>query len=354
VVIVLLEPREHFAPPSLLLQKRTLFFVGKGGVGKTTVAAAFALAAARQGKQTLLVEIEANSRAARLLGLPPMENVTNNLREVSPLLSVLATSGASALEEYLHLLIPMRRLVRLLVESRPYQYFVAAAPGLKELLTIGKVWYEDRKRDAKTQQPRWDLIIVDLPATGHGLQYLQMPRAARDTFSDGIVQREAERIAMWLRDPEKIAVNLVTTTEELPVSETLEACQELREKLHLPLGALFINQVHKAPLSLRELSRMSPRGKVSTSARRLAEAVLTCARSEAALIEAQEVGLAQLRHIMLPFVCLPFSSSREFGPLQLQELSLHLETALRPTQDKKLLFKKKPRSSRNVDPQAQF
>jgi anion-transporting ArsA/GET3 family ATPase len=327
VVVVPLEQRDRIAP-SALLQKRVLFFVGKGGVGKTTAACAFALAAARQGKRTLLVEIEENSRAARLLGLPPLKNSINVLQEFSPTLSVLTTSGAAALEEYLYLIIPVRRLVRMLVESRPYQYFVAAAPGLKELLTIGKVWYEERRRDVETQTPRWNLLVVDLPATGHGLQYLHMPCAARDTFSDGIVHREAERIVTWLQDPDKTAVNLVTTVEELPVSETLDTHQQLTEKLQLPLGALFINQVHETPLSLHELMLLRPQRKGSSRDRRLAELVLACAKSEAALVKAQEVGLAQLRQTALPLISLPFYFSQEFGLPQLEQLSQQIEMAL--------------------------
>jgi anion-transporting ArsA/GET3 family ATPase len=275
-----------------------------------------------------LVEVEENSRAARLLGLPPLKNSPNVLQEFSPTLSVLTTSGAAALEEYLYLIIPMRRLVRMLVESRPYQYFVAAAPGLKELLTIGKVWYEERRRDVETQAPWWDLLVVDLPATGHGLQYLHMPCAARDTFGDGIVHREAERIVAWLQDPDKTAVNLVTTVEELPVSETLDANQQLTEKLQLPLGALFINQVHEAPLSLRKLTRLHPQGKGSNRDRRLAELVLACAKSEAALVKTQEIGLAQLRQTALPSISLPFYFSQEFGLAQLEQLSQQIETAL--------------------------
>ncbi|HXG21746.1 MAG TPA: ArsA-related P-loop ATPase [Methylomirabilota bacterium] len=311
-----------------LLQKRVLFFVGKGGVGKTTVTSALALAAARRGKKTLLIEIEANNRAARLLGLPPLENPTNILREVSPALFALSITGAAALEEYLHLIIPVRRLVRMLVESRPYQYFVAAAPGLKELLTLGKVWYEERKREVETQQSRWDLLLVDLPATGHGLQYLQMPYAARDTFSDGIVHREAERIVTWLQDGDKTAVNLVTTAEELPVSETLDAHKQLVEKLQLPLGVLFINRAHEAPLSSEPLAHIRVSTKGSAEDRALATEVLACARTEAALVEMQTTYLQQLYQLSLPFVPLPFCFSSEFGPAQVEELARYIEFLL--------------------------
>jgi anion-transporting ArsA/GET3 family ATPase len=313
-----------------LLHKRVLFFVGKGGVGKTTVAAAFALAAARQKKKTLLIEIGENSRTARLLGLPSLDNPINILQEVSSTLSVLSISGAAALEEYLHLIIPVKRLVRLFTKSRPYQYFVAAAPGLKELLTIGKVWYEERRRDTITQQSRWDVLVVDLPATGHGLQYLNMPCAARDTFGDGLVHREAERIATWLQDSDKSAVNLVTTAEELPVSETFDAYHQLNEKLQLPLGALFVNQVCEIPPLRVPLSRLKVNTEGSLDDQHLAEQVLACAQIEVAIAEAQKAYLQQLQRLPLPLLSLPLSISSEFGPVQLEALSHRIETALNP------------------------
>src|SRR5438094_184563 len=117
--------------PASLLERRLHFVVGKGGVGKTTVAAALALTLARRGRRTLAVDMEPGRRLAGLLG-----------READPRLSVLHVDGRAALEEYLNLVIPVKRLLATVFASKIYQYFVAAAPGLKELMTVGKIWYE--------------------------------------------------------------------------------------------------------------------------------------------------------------------------------------------------------------------
>src|SRR6185369_8360235 len=226
-----------------LAGRRVLFVVGKGGVGKSTVATALAVSLAELGKRVLLAQMEPSRRLGEFLGL---KGVSEGVVEALPGLHVLTVDGESALSEYLALVLPVRRVQRMVVESKIYHHFVAAAPGLKELMTIGKIWYEEQL--ATPRGRKWDVIVVDAPATGHSLQYLRMPSAAREAFGPGLVKREAQKVVDLLTDPERTAVCPVTTAEEMPVNETAEMYRQLRDVLHMPLGVLFVNRVHTAPV----------------------------------------------------------------------------------------------------------
>jgi anion-transporting ArsA/GET3 family ATPase len=321
-------PRTLIPALAALAHKRLLFFAGKGGVGKTTIAATVALTLARHGKKTLLIELDDNSRAARLLGVSSTDQQATGPQPVSSSLFVLSTSGQIALAEYLQLIIPFKPLLRTIVESRAYQYFVAAAPGLKELLTMGKVWYEERKREA--EHPLWDIIVVDLPATGHSLQYLRMPHAAHETFG-GIISREAERIAALLDDPEKTAVNLVTTPDELPVSETQEAYQQLTEDLRLPVGALFINRRHTTPVSAEALQPTTLHGTLPVRERQLMDLLLRCGYTEALETDIQTVRLQPLLSLPLPVIPISFVVAGVADKTIVEQISLELTIATQDT-----------------------
>ena len=172
-----------------LARKRLHFFIGKGGVGKTTAAAAFALGSAARGKKTLLIEFDEHAPAARLLGLPSQSRSLGKPRPFSSTLSVMATTGQAALEEYLSRILPFAPLRTLMLQSRLYQSFVLAAPGLKELMAMAKVWYEAQQQDRRTTFPRWDALIIDMPASGHSLQYLRMPPLTPSTLERCVVKQ---------------------------------------------------------------------------------------------------------------------------------------------------------------------
>lgn len=307
-----------------LADRRVLFVVGKGGVGKSTVAAALAVALVEQGKRVLLAQLEPSRRLAELLGGTRDGSDRTDAVEVLPGLHVLTIDGESALSEYLGLVLPVRRVQRMVVESKLYRHFVAAAPGLKELMTVGKIWYEEQL--TTRSGPKWDAIVVDAPATGHSLQYLRMPSAAAEAFGPGLVKREAQKVVELLVDPARTAICPVTTAEEMPVNETTEMHGQLRDRLHLPLGVLFVNRVHQAPLAPAEIAEPPADGSASETTGSSATTgssgttpllvadVLRCAREEAGWAAINRRYLERLREtVPMPTVVLPFLFAEEFG-----------------------------------------
>jgi len=223
-----------------LLARRLLIVLGKGGVGKTTVCAALARAAVQRGLRTLVMECDAHGPINAPFG------VTGRARaaDASSGVSHARLDGGEALEEYLKLVVPGRALLNAVFASRLYQLFVQAAPGLKELMMLGKVCYELEQK-TRTGSRRWNLIVVDAPASGQALALLRMPFAARATFGESIVGREAHQIGRVLRDTQTSAVIQVTTPEALAVSETLETFDALVQLKLKPASILFNR--HRAP-----------------------------------------------------------------------------------------------------------
>jgi anion-transporting ArsA/GET3 family ATPase len=236
---------------SSLLERRLIFVSGKGGVGKSTVALCLGLLAARGGRRCLMVEIDTNGVLPARYGRPAGK--LGEAVELQPRLYSMIVEGRAALDEYLRMILPGAVLWPIL-GSKVYEYFVAGAPGLKELMCMGKIFYEVDRNDRG--RPLWDLVVVDAPATGHGLEYYRMPQAAHDTFAVGLVHRETERVLTLMRDPALTLHLLVTLAEELPVSETLQLYRSIHDELRFPLGPIVVNRYHHEGLSPELHSRL--------------------------------------------------------------------------------------------------
>jgi anion-transporting ArsA/GET3 family ATPase len=232
----------------------------------------------------------------------------------------------------------VRRFLQTVLKSRVYQYFVAAAPGLKELMTIGKIWYEADRVDESTGNRLWDLVIMDAPATGHSLQYLRMPAAARDAFGAGLVNKEAKRLVDLLTDPARTAVNLVTTAEEMPVNETVLMHNELRDSLHMPPGALFINRVHSTEFPDADADRLAETA-AQTRGRKekmLLREVAARAREESGWTRLNGRYRTRLEEETgMPIFELPFLFSEEFGFAEVRQLADQLNESLQARGGKK-------------------
>ncbi len=304
------------------LAGRLIFVVGKGGVGRTTVAIATALLAARRGRQVLAVETEgAGALGTGLAALRSLHHPPDGIERVRH----LVIEGQAALEEYLGLIIPIRRVLRTVFESGVYQAFVTAAPGLRELMTVGKIWYEASGREGEPGAP--DVVVVDAPATGHGLQLLRMPQSAAEAFGVGLVRREALRIVGLLRDPLRTAILAVTTPEEMPVSETIEMLDTV-ERLHLPAPTVVVNQVHRAPCSEAE-GALVERAAGVAGVGPLVTTVARLARNEARWAEAGARQICRLeQRAGRALVRLPYLFSEEFGPPEELRLTDALGSAL--------------------------
>jgi anion-transporting ArsA/GET3 family ATPase len=235
-----------------LLEHRVIFVLGKGGVGRSSVSAALTAYASHAGKRTLLMEADFRTPVARGYSVEPgYEPVA-----LAPNLWGMALGGQESLEEYLSLVVP-RPILRAIFSSTLYQYFVQAAPAVRELTMMGKVFHEIERRPVN--EPSWGVIVFDAPASGQALSMLGMPFAARDSFGDSVVGREAQNIARFFRTPNLCAFVAVTTAEPLAVAETLQLNRELR-KLGLGPMAVVLNRVSAANFDNADVGRMVRRG----------------------------------------------------------------------------------------------
>ncbi len=221
-----------------LLSRRLLVVSGKGGVGKSTVTAGLALLAAERGLNVLVVEVDAKGDLTSFfehhpVGFEPVE--------VHRGVHVLTMDTEASLREYLklHLRVPM--MGRIGPVARAFDFIATAAPGVKEILTIGKICHEVRA--SLEDSAPWDLVVVDAAATGHIVAQLGAAETIRELVAVGVVRSQTDWMVELLADPEITALNFVATPEEMPVNETIELVHRVSEELSVPMGSVVVNRV---------------------------------------------------------------------------------------------------------------
>jgi anion-transporting ArsA/GET3 family ATPase len=308
--------------PAVLLERRLIFVTGKGGVGKSTVAMALGLLAARRGLRTIVAELASQERVQRTF-----DHREGQFREVelAPGLFTISIDPQHAMEEYLR--VKTGRLGEALGSSRLFHAFAMATPGMRELLSIGKVWelaqFERRTREAAP----YDLVIVDAPATGHGVAILRTPRTFAEIARVGPIAHQGRTIAETIYDPDLTSVVAVATAEEMPVNETLALREELlREGLRL--DAVILNALYPARFQeseIEQLRRALGNGDGLPAARGAVKAALS---EHARGISQREQRDRLSAGLAMPIIELPYLFAEELGTDQLEQLADGLEEAL--------------------------
>jgi|SRR6185437_3614981 len=239
---------------------------GKGGAGKSTLAAALALLAADRGLRTIVVEVGEQNRLRTLFGVDGAEaSVETQLQDR---LWSLSIDPDRALLEWLQSL-GGRVSGRVLASSSTFQYFAAAAPGAKELVSMVKIWELTQGKRWRGRTHGYDLVVLDAPATGHALGMLDSPRTFGAIARVGPIAAQAERLRQLLQDPTRTDYLAVAHASELAVTETLELQRRLGEQLGRGLRAVVVNGTLPQrfnPAELRQLSSLAARAELAALA----------------------------------------------------------------------------------------
>lgn len=302
-----------------MLEKRLLFVTGKGGVGKSTIAASLGLAAAERGKRTIVCEIGSQEQITRLFN---RAQVGFHEVELQENLWTISIDPDESMREYVLLQLKVRAMRDLLFRSRVFSYLAAATPGLRELVTIGKIW-ELAQLDRKVKKGRkYDLVIVDAPATGHGIGFLQTPRTFANIARVGPIHAQAQELNRFITDQAVTGTAIVALPEEMPVNETANLEHELREEIGVAVDRVYMNALYPERFSDDEAGRID---EASGQAEGAVREALRAATSEYRRARSQRAQLARLRErVSAPVETLPFVFEPELGVQEAHQLAARL------------------------------
>jgi len=343
-----------------LLDKRVLIVSGKGGAGKTSIAAALALTAARKGKRVCLVEIEEAESFRRLFGTElghdpvPLGGPAEGIDAVD-------VQPREMLREFLAAQIRVKALYSRLFRSPIYRYFVAAAPGLDEVMALGKVYLlaheavretlpkDGRRRPEKKsaaaakkaattverKRHRYDLVVVDAPASGHGVALLRVPGLIAGSVRRGPVKYYADKLVAFLGDPNQVALVTVAQPAEMPVTEAIEMRAEIREHLPIALGPVVANAVMSERFTPEELAAVQPGGAQHDAVKRAMDsprAFEAALRAMERRVSRREMGAPHLERLREAVdgdvIEVPYLFERDAGWTLIERISKHLAEGL--------------------------
>jgi len=296
------------ATSSGLLDKRLVFVTGKGGVGKSTVALALALAAAERGQRTILCEVGAQEHLSQVFHSGQVGFHEVEMREN---LWTISIDPDESMREYVLLQLKVKPMRDLLFRSRIFNYLAAATPGLKELVTIGKIWELTLDERKARGGHRYDLVVVDAPATGHGVGFLQTPRTFANIARVGPIRNQAETLDRFIRDAKRTGVAVVALPEEMPVNETAALERALADEVGVGVDRIFCNGLYPGRFAEDDLAAIGvAAGQATPPTRAACRAAIT----ETRRARAQREQLARLEELCeAPVSTLPYLFEPNLG-----------------------------------------
>ncbi len=245
-----LDQKRFSLPHPKTLSRRFHIIMGKGGVGKSTVAMTLGLHYTRLGLRTLICEVDDREMMSHAFGVPPSRS---EVRSLTDKLSVVSIDTQAALSEYGALKLRIKALASLLTENPLTRALISIVPGVADLIALGKAFNHERERDPEHPHlPRWDRVIIDAPSTGHGLTFLRLPLVIKEVVPSGNMRREADDMWSLISDLERTCIHVVSAPEDLPLQEAKELWLALKQDLGVQPQTLWFNHLESAPFDTKD------------------------------------------------------------------------------------------------------
>ena len=306
-----------------LFDKRVVFVTGKGGAGKTTITAALGIAAASLGKNVLLVETHENDALGSLFN---QRGFTEKPSGLDSNIWGVRINPKIVLEEYIRKYVTVPFVAYQIIHSRIFEHLAVAAPGLKEVMILSDIRRFEQKKNPNRKAPLYDLIIVDSPATGHGLSLLRVPSTLISMFQTGPIASQTLWVENMLKDTNRTTLILVALPEELPVNETLELERKAENDLNMRVEAIFVNMVYLEIFSPADEIAIEH---ISNSEPEIIQPMIVTARKQIARRKLQQSHIHRLlEESEHPVFQLPFYFTNNLHLERIREIAGHLKTFL--------------------------